>query len=519
MLDSAKSTAPQNLDQRYKALLTVAESITSCRELDELFERLAADLETIVEFDYLALFLHDSAMDVMRCHVIKTAHAPDLDEREITEVLTELPVDDSPPGLVWRTQQPFIVDAVTESRFAVATASMRAQGLRTSCHLPLTTARRRLGTLAFASRAPQAYSSAELDLMSEVARLLAIAVDNALAFQTIEQLNRKLAQERLYLESELRTEHRFEAIVGESPQLQHALDQVEVVAPTDSTVLILGETGTGKELIARAIHDSSKRRERTFVKLNCAAIPSGLLESELFGHEKGAFTGAISQKIGRFEIANAGTLFLDEVGDIPLELQAKLLRVLQEQEFERIGSTRTIKVDVRIVAATNRDLPAMIERQQFRNDLYYRLNVFPIRIPPLRERTEDIPALVRYLTQHFARRMDKRIETIPAEALAALGRYSWPGNVRELANLIERAVILSRGTILEIALSELVDLRLSSPVQRHSDTEVAERERLLGALQEANWVLGGPRGSAARLDIKRTTLQSRMQRLGIRKPE
>jgi formate hydrogenlyase transcriptional activator len=510
-----KSTTPQNSEQRYKALLTVAESITSCRELGELFERLAADLETIVEFDYLALFLHDSANDVMRCHLIKTAHAPERDEGEITE----LPVDDSPPGLVWRTQRPLVVDAVTESRFAVATAGMRALGLRTSCHLPLTTARRRLGTLGFGSRAPQTYDSAELDLMSEVARLLALAVDNALAFQTIEQLNRKLAQERVYLESEIRTEHRFEAIVGESPQLLHALDQVEVVAPTDSTVLILGETGTGKELIARAIHDSSKRRERTFVKLNCAAIPSGLLESELFGHEKGAFTGAISQKIGRFEIANAGTLFLDEVGDIPLELQAKLLRVLQEQEFERIGSTRTIKVDVRIVAATNRDLPAMIERQQFRNDLYYRLNVFPIRIPALRDRAEDIPTLVRYFTQHFARRMDKRIETIPAEALAALGRYRWPGNVRELANLIERAVILSRGTILEIALSELIDLRSSSPAQRHSDTDVADRERLLGALKEANWVLGGPRGAAARLGIKRTTLQWRMQRLGIRKPE
>jgi formate hydrogenlyase transcriptional activator len=265
----AKSTTPQNLEQRYKALLSVAESITSCRELGELFERLAADLETIVEFDYLALFLHDSAKQVMRRHLIKAAHAPELDEREIIE----LPIDDSPPGLVWRTQRPFVVDAVTESRFAVATATLRALGLRTSCHLPLTTARRRLGTLGFSSRAPQTYDSAELDLMSEVARLLAVAVDNALAFQTIEQLNRKLAQERVYLESEIRTEHRFEAIVGESPQLLHALDQVAVVAPTDSTVLILGETGTGKELIARAIHDSSKRRERTFVKLNCAAIP------------------------------------------------------------------------------------------------------------------------------------------------------------------------------------------------------------------------------------------------------
>jgi len=302
MLDPAKSTTPQNLEQRYKALLTVAESITSCRELGALFERLAADLETIVEFDYLALFLHDSANDVMRCHLIKTAHAPERDEGEITE----LPVDDAPPGLVWRTQRPLVVDAVTESRFALATAAMRALGLRTSCHLPLTTARCRLGTLGFASRAAQTYGSAELDLMSEVARLLAVAVGNALAFHTIEQLNRKLAQERVYLESEIRTEHRFEAIVGESPRLLHALDQVEVVAPTDSTVLILGETSTGKELIARGIHDSSKRRERTFVKLNCAAIPSGLLESELYGHRLQSTAGGALQNAEDNELAIRG---------------------------------------------------------------------------------------------------------------------------------------------------------------------------------------------------------------------
>ena len=272
-----------------------------------------------------------------------------------------------------------------------------------------------------------------------------MAVANALAFREIAQLKDKLAEERLYLVSEIRAEHPFEEIVGESRPLHDALQQVEIVAPTDSTVLVLGETGTGKELIARAIHNRSARRERTFVKINCAAIPSGLLESELFGHERGAFTGAIAQKIGRFEVANGGTLFLDEVGEIPLELQPKLLRVLQEQEFERIGGTRTIKVDVRLVAATNRDLVQMVEEHRFRDDLYYRLNVFPIYAPPLRERPEDIEPLVRHFAQHFAARMQRRIEVIPTETLDALRRYAWPGNVRELENLIERAVILSAG--------------------------------------------------------------------------
>jgi formate hydrogenlyase transcriptional activator len=517
VLDPTKSTGLENLERRYRALLKVANSIASCRELGELFGRVAGDLERVADFDYLALFLHDEASRTMRCHLIRTVRAPAIDEHDPIEV----PVDDSPAGSVFQNQRTLIVtDIETETRFASAMALMRAHGLRSACHLPLSTARRCLGTLAFASRAPHSYTESELELLGEVTRLVAVAVDNALAFETIAQLNRKLAEERLYLENEIRTEHRFEAIVGDSPELLSALDQVETVAPTDSTVLILGETGTGKELIARAIHDRSKRRDRTFVKLNCAAIPSGLLESELFGHEKGAFTGAIGQRIGRFEVANGGTLFLDEVGDIPLELQAKLLRVLQEQEFERIGSTRTIKVDVRIVAATNRDLPAMVERQQFRADLYYRLNVFPIRVPPLRERGgEDIEALVRYFTQHFARRMDKRIETIPADALAAMRRYSWPGNIRELANLIERAVILSRGTALTVPLSELRELRSEAPAGPRLESEGVERKRLLRALDEANWVLGGPRGAAARLGMKRTTLQSRMQRLGIRKPD
>ena len=341
----------------------------------------------------------------------------------------------------------------------------------------------------------------------------AIAIENAKAFQEIAQLKDRLAEEKLYLQDEIRTEQNFGEIIGDEPAFLRVLEQAATVAPTDASVLILGETGTGKELIARAIHDLSGRRERTFVKLNCAAIPTGLLESELFGHERGAFTGAIAQKVGRFELADKGTLFLDEVGDIPLELQPKLLRALQEHEFERLGSVRTIKVDVRLVAATNRDLSQMIAAREFRSDLYYRLSVFPVSLPPLRERTTDIPKLVRYFTQKFARRMNRRIETIPTEAMEALTRYAWPGNVRELENLIERAVILTRGTALEIPLAEL---RAASPEAATPVTlEDAERDHIRRVLEQANGVVGGSNGAAARLGMKRTTLQSKMKKLGI----
>jgi formate hydrogenlyase transcriptional activator len=334
----------------------------------------------------------------------------------------------------------------------------------------------------------------------------------------IEQLKKKPAEEKQCSEDELRSEISFPEIVGQSAALCRVLKQVETVAPTDSTVLIYGETGTGKELIARAIHNLSLRCSKPFVKINCAAIPTGLLESELFGHEKGAFTGAIAQRIGRFEFANGGTLFLDEIGDIPLELQPKLLRVLQEQEFERLGSTRTIHVDVRLVAATNADLAQMVSQKQFRSDLYYRLNVFPIVIPPLRDRREDIPLLVSYFAQKYARRMKKRIDTIPTEAMNALSEYHWPGNVRELENLIERAVILSQGTDLHVSLPEL-KAAAREGAQPVTTLEAAEREHIVRALQAANWVIGGPTGAAMKLGMKRTTLQSKMQRLGISRPD
>jgi formate hydrogenlyase transcriptional activator len=357
-----------------------------------------------------------------------------------------------------------------------------------------------------------AFTPSDVDFLSQVAAQAAIAIENATAFHQIAQLKDQLAEEKLYLQDEIRTEQNFGEIIGDDPAFRRVLDQAATVAPTDASVLILGETGTGKELIARALHDLSGRRERTFVKLNCAAIPTGLLESELFGHERGAFTGAIAQKVGRFELANKGTLFLDEVGDIPLELQPKLLRALQEHEFERLGGVRTIQVDVRLVAATNRDLSQMIAAREFRSDLYYRLSVFPVSLPALRERTGDIPKLVRYFTHKYARRMNKPIEAIPSAAMEALASYAWPGNVRELENLIERAVILTRGTSLEIPLAEL---RTAPDIATPVTLEDAERDHIRRALAQAAGVVGGPNGAAARLGMKRTTLQSKMKKLGI----
>jgi len=445
--------------------------------------------------------------------------------------------------LVWQTQQPLVTSRVADlTRWPRLLERVQPYGVESYCWLPLTTARQRLGTLVFTSKQPSAYDAADMDFLQQVANQVAVAVENALAFQDIEAAMREiaalkdqLAQEKAYLEEEVRTDHNFGDIVGESAALRRVLKQVETVASTDSTVLICGETGTGKELIARALHELSPRKDRTFVKLNCAAIPTGLLESELFGHEKGAFTGAILQKIGRFELAHRGTLFLDEVGDIPQELQPKLLRVLQEQEFERLGNTKTIRVDVRLVAATNRDLAHLVAEGRFRSDLYYRLNVFPLLLPPLRERPDDIPRLVRHFTQRFARRMGRRIETIPSAVLEALGRYPWPGNIRELQNIIERAVILSHGPSLQVPLGDLQkdegkgmrdeakqetpclppSSLLSTPSKTLAD---AEREHIVGVLRETNWVVGGPKGAAARLGMKRSTLLNKMKKLGIARP-
>jgi formate hydrogenlyase transcriptional activator len=388
-------------------------------------------------------------------------------------------------------------------------------GAGATCSLPLTTSNGTIGTLEIGRLTCTAFTDEDINLGSQIARQIAIALENSLAYRELAEMRDKVATEKLYLEDEIRFDQNIGDMVGESPVFQALIRTVRVVAPTDATVLILGETGSGKELIARAVHEWSGRRDRSFVKLNCAAIPATLLESELFGHEKGAFTGAIGQKFGRFELANHGTLFLDEVGEIPLELQSKLLRAVQEQEFERLGSNRTIHVDVRIIAATNRDLKAMTDDGKFRSDLYYRLHVFPIQVPPLRERREDIPSLIRHFIQSYSSRMNRAIDSIPSTAIEALTRYDWPGNIRELQNVIERSVILTQGKVLTIAMPELLS---RNPTVQHNGSEMmltAERERILRALKRSKGVVGGPNGAAARLGLKRTTLQSRMRKLNI----
>jgi formate hydrogenlyase transcriptional activator len=499
---------------RLSLLLEVNNTVVSVLDLHELLNAVSASLRRVVPHEYASLSLYDP--EAQRLHI----HALDFPvSKGLLQEGLSVPVEGTPTGRALTSRQPVLINRRDIEQFGSDMARrILAEGLRSAYCLPLISHGRPLGTLVVASLLEENFPEKDAELLKHIANQIAIAVENSLAFRQVVDRANKLSEEKLYLQDEIRTEYNFEEIIGESPILKRILEQLQTVAPTDSTVLILGETGTGKELMARAIHNLSRRRERTLVKVNCAAIPTGLLESELFGHEKGAFTGAIAQRIGRFELAHHGTLFLDEVGDIPLELQPKLLRVLQEQEFERLGSTRTIRVDVRLVAATNVDLAQKIAENQFRIDLYYRLNVFPVAIPALRERREDIPLLVRYFAQKYARRMKKPIDNIPAKAMSALSEYHWPGNVRELENFIERAVILSRGAELQIPLAELKQRTKSTAVvpQRGLVTlEHAEREHIVRALGETNWVIGGTAGAAARLGMKRTTLQSRMRKLGI----
>jgi formate hydrogenlyase transcriptional activator len=501
---------------RLKLLLDVNNTIVSALDLRELLNAVSASLRRLVPHEYASLSLYDAETQRLQIHALDFPASKGL----IQEGLW-IPVEGTPHGRALTSRQPLFVTLQEIEQFDL-TPRIRAEGLKSACFLPLISRDRPLGVLVVASLQEETFPQKDAELLQHVANQIAIAVENALAFGQVVNRANKLREEKLYLQDEIRTEYNFEEIIGESAGLKRILEQVQIAAPTDSTILIQGETGTGKELIARAIHNLSARRERTLVKVNCAAIPMGLLESELFGHEKGAFTGAIAQRIGRFELANHGTIFLDEVGDIPLELQPKLLRVLQEQEFERLGSARTIHVDVRLVAATNADLTEKVGEKQFRQDLYYRLNVFPITIPPLRERKEDIPLLVRYFAQKYARRMKKPIDTIPTKAMTALTEYHWPGNVRELENFIERAVILSRGRELAVPLSEFKPQTIAASANYPSNLstlEEAEREHILRALSEANWVIGGPAGAATRLGMKRTTLQSLMRKLGITRPD
>ena len=497
-------------------LLGVTNAVVTHLDTRELFRAVAPALRRCCHADIAALSVYDAEAGVLRHHVC------DAPEGFVTAsdvpVPSESTIDGSATGYVFRTGEPRVFSAADLETYPES-AFIRSRGIRSACAVPLATAHGVMGTLNLGAFADDAFSPDQFPLLTRVAGQIAIALRNAFSYERIEQLNAQLAREKLYLEDEIRSDNQFGEIIGRSQALRRVLREIQTVAPTDSTVLISGETGSGKELVARAIHQLSTRRERAFVKLNCAAIPTGLLESELFGHEKGAFTGAISARIGRFELANRGTVFLDEVGEIPLELQPKLLRVLQEREFERLGSSRTLRSDARLIAATNRDLAALAAEQRFREDLFYRLNVFPITVPPLRERREDIPMLVRHFAQQFARRMKKGIETIPTETMEALTRYDWPGNIRELQNLIERAVILSPGQTLEVPAAALNG---RSPAVVRADAvetlQEADRRHILAALERSNWVLAGPNGAAARLGVKRSTLQFRMRKLGIVRP-
>jgi formate hydrogenlyase transcriptional activator len=493
----------QRESDRLKLLLDMTNTLVSNLEPRDLLRAISASIRQGMHCDVVGVWLPDAEQRQLR------QLAMDFPESKgfVTEGLVN-PIE-GVLGKVFKTGKPVVIG----TRADYTSDAGRAEAIESGLILPLISRNRMLGVLTLASRAENSFSPEDVDFLVRAAGQVAIAIENSLAYREIAELRDKLAQEKLYLEEEIRTAADFEGIVGQSSALRQVLQLAETVATSDSTVLLLGETGTGKELVARAIHDRSRRKERTFVELNCAAIPTGLLESELFGHERGAFTGAVAQKIGRLELADQGTLFLDEVGDIPLELQPKLLRVLQDGEFERLGSTRTKKVDIRLVAATNRDLDRMIEERQFRSDLYYRLNVFPIRLPPLRERPEDIPLLVRYFSQKYARRMQKRIESIPAAAMRKLARWHWPGNVRELQNLVERAVILTRSSTLAISVPELANSGANLAPARANNVD--EQERIVRVLKETKGRVGGPDGAAARLGLKRTTLITRMKKMGI----
>jgi formate hydrogenlyase transcriptional activator len=506
---------------RLHLLLQIANSMTSKLDLPSLVEVLSTNLLGVTRCDFCALLLPDEDRKELRVTILYNPKS-----RGAICDGASMPLRGSLCGKAFRTGKVQYFNSLQELRDPEGFGNdvgrcfyeqVKAEGLRSGCDLPLIGRSGVLGVLGALKRSERGFEREDVEFLEQMSRQVAIAVENALDFERAIKDRDTETKQRRYLEEEIRSE--FTEIVGESPALKAALSLVSVVAPTDASVLIQGETGTGKELIARAIHNLSGRRERPFVKFNCAAIPLGLLESELFGHEKGAFTGAIAQKTGRFELAHKGTLFLDEVGDIPLELQAKLLRVLQEHEFERLGSNRTHKVDVRLVAATHRDLAAMVKQGTFREDLYYRLRVFPIHVPTLRQRTEDIPKLVRHFTALSARRMNKRIDEIPPETMDALVRYRWPGNVRELQNFIERAVILSPHSVLRAPISELEQFHPHKEPQRQiSGLAQVEREHILRALEASNWVVGGQNGAADRLGMKRTSLVYRMKRLRITRP-
>ena len=520
MDDAINFRASQKAQERLELLLDLTNRAISSLNLREVLREISAHIRRVMQCDGVGIDLPSPEDGKLRIYALDFPDAPvkieEGYEPTADEKTSAVRVFQSGEARIL-THQEILDDGLDHF------------GIRSLAHVSMKGNSGTVGILSLGTRREAAFCQDDLAFLTQIAHQVAIAIENARVFGEVSDLKNQLAQEKLYLEDEIRSELKFEEIVGRSEALRRVLEQIETVAPTDSTVLIYGETGSGKELIARAVHNLSARKSSAFVKLNCAAIPTGLLESELFGHERGAFTGAISQRIGRFELANRGTMFLDEIGEVPLELQPKLLRVLQEREFERLGSTRTIRTDARLIAATNRNLEALVAEQKFRSDLYYRLNVFPVKVPALRERPDDIPLLVRHFVQEFSRRLGKAIDSISSDTMATLMRYPWPGNIRELQNVIERAVILTNGPVLTVRSDDL-----RAPTQApalsangHSVSvppgqnmraalEEAERHQILAALEKANWIVAGPEGAAARLGLKRSTLQSRMQKLGIR---
>src|SRR5215468_9271602 len=501
---------------RLKLVLEVTKQAVSNREVQDVVSAVMMTIRNGVLCDGVCICLESPEGEELRVHALDFAGDADFQEG------TTIPLSGTIAGHVVQTARPWC-GSREEACEHFPRQLLLAPGFTTGCMLPISGRHSVLGTLGLVRRENNSFTEDEIDFLTQISKQIAVGVESALVYQQIRELKEKLAQESADVDvddemCEIGDESNFDEIVGKSAALRRILAQVQTVAPTDSTVLIYGETGTGKELVARAIHNLSSRHSNAFVKLNCAAIPTGLLESELFGHEKGAFTGAIAQRIGRFELATRGTVFLDEVGEVPLELQTKLLRVLQEREFERLGSTRTIRTDARLIAATNRDLSAMVEAKEFRADLFYRVNVFPVHVPPLRERPDDIPLLVSHFVQQFARHMRKTIETIPSDTMQRLLQYPWPGNIRELQNVLERAVILSPGPVLQVPLTDLTPHRTPARSTPDATLAAAERTHILAVLEETGWVLGGPHGAAARLGLKRSTLQFRLRKLGLTRP-
>jgi formate hydrogenlyase transcriptional activator len=518
---SSPTRPPVSDAERYRTLLEINNALVSNLTREPLFGAIAAALRPIVPFDRTAIFLHDPGRDVLRLFVLESSLPS-----AYFVVGLEIPATESHVGLVFQQRRPFVRRDLEREHHYAGEREALADGVRSFVIVPLVVRGRCLGTLAVASIRVGQYADADVAFLQEVAGQVALAIENMMAYEQIATLTARLERENAYLQEEIHREHDFAQMVGGSEALLAVLGRVDKVAPTDATVLITGETGTGKELIARAIHHESARRTRPLVKVNCSAISAGLVESEFFGHAKGAFTGALERRIGRFQLADGGTIFLDEVGDLPPETQVKLLRVLQEHEFEAVGSNQTIRVDVRVIAATNRDLQAAVAAGRFRADLFYRLNVFPLEVPPLRQRRSDIPQLVMFFLAQYGKKFGKRVETVSRDTLDRLVAYDWPGNVRELQNVIERAVVLTPGTVLELDGDLLGTAAPAAPVRPSpvepgpglaETLEEVERAQIAAALQRSGGVIEGPRGAAGLLRMHPNTLRSRMEKLGIRR--